>query len=127
MSERDEVSIDIEIYEAAVLPEVLERVVSAMATLANLPIDRLMNALTAMDVLTPSVVSDMTGETARHVGVKATEGRLDVMFEKLKNHEAEGILGGASIPGIGDVLDKLAADVRVEDDGKFSRLVVSLD
>lgn len=127
MSEREGTSIDIEIYEAAVLPDVLERVVSAMATLANLSIDRLMNALTVMDVLTPSVVSDMTGETARHVGIKATEGRLDVSFEQLRNGEAKEIIGGAAIPGIGDVLDKLAADVRVEDDGKFSRLVVSLD
>lgn len=126
MSEQNDVSIDIAIYEPAVLPEVLERVVSAMAMLASLSIDRLMNALIVVDALVPSVVADMNGETALHVGIKASDGRLDVAFERLENGEAESILRGSSLPGVGDVLGELAADVFVEDDGAFSRLVVSL-
>lgn len=127
MTERNDVSIDLAIYESAVLPEVLERVVSAMAAIASLSVDRLMNALTVVDALVPSVVADMNGEIGRHVGIKAADGRLDVSFERLKDGEAEEILKGTALPGVGDVLGKLAADVRVETDGATSRLVVSLD
>lgn len=127
MSEPTEVTIDLAIYQPAVLPEVLERVVSAMASLASMSIDRLMNALTVVDALIPSVVADMSGEAARHVGIKATDGRLDLAIEKLRNGEAEEILERAEMPGVGDVLRKLAADVRVENNGTTSRLVVSLD
>lgn len=127
MTEQNDVSIDLAIYEPDVLPDVLERVVSAMAALANLSIDRLMNALTVVDALVPGVVAEMNGETARHVGITASDGRLDVVFDRLTNGEADEIREGASIPGLGDILDKLTADVRVEKDETSSRLVVSLD
>lgn len=127
MTEQDTISFEMAIHESAVLPDVLERVVSSMAMLANLSIDRVMNALTAIDALVPALVSDVDGESARHVGITASDGRLDVAIERLGIGQAEAILDATSLPDVGDVLGKLATEVRVESDGDHSRLVVSLD
>lgn len=127
MSEPSEVSIDLSIYEPAVLQDVLERVVSAMATLASMSVDRLMNALTAVDALVPSVIAEMDEGTESHIEIVASTGRLRLTFGQLEAGEAQEILGRTAMPGVGDVLSKLSTDVRLERNGTFSSLVVSLD
>lgn len=127
MAERETTVIDLAIADPTMMSEVLERVVSAAATMANMQIDRLMNALTVVDALAPSAAAGVSASNVRHIGIAATEGQLEISFDRLSDSEAESVRNGAALPEVGSVLDALAANSRIERDGEFAKLVVSLD
>ncbi|MGB1582992.1 MAG: hypothetical protein ACPHCI_04315 [Solirubrobacterales bacterium] len=127
MTDRRETKIEIALGDPAMVADVLERVVSATAALANMQIDRLVNALTVVDALAPSAEIDVSAENPRQVGITVSEGRLELAFEQLIDGEAERFHENASLPAVGNVLNTLASGSAIEADGELTKLVVVLD
>lgn len=127
MTDRRETKIEIALGDPAMVADVLERVVSATAALANMQIDRLVNALTVVDALAPSAEIDVSAEKPRQIGITVSEGRLELAFEQLIDGEAERFHENASLPAVGNVLNTLASGSAIEADGELTKLVVVLD
>ncbi len=127
MTDRQRTKIEITVGDPALVADVLERVVSATAALANMQIDRLMNALTVVDALAASAESGVNADNPRQVGITVSDGRLELAFERLVDGEAERFRENASLPAVGSVLNTLASGSTIEADGEFSKLVVLLD
>ncbi|MGK2878936.1 MAG: hypothetical protein ACSLFF_10260 [Solirubrobacterales bacterium] len=104
---------------------VLERLVSAAAARAELPVDRVINALTVVDSLLHAVDAVISAET-REIRVSIGEGSVGLCIEHLQPGQAEAIIAAAHLPGLGDVLKRTAARVVTEDDGSQSALMIAL-
>lgn len=104
---------------------VLRRVVGMLAVRADLPIDRLDDALLVAD------------QIASRAGAHAREDRVEVAVEceghaltlhvgALRPGGAAALVDDAAVPGIGNVLERLADDLRTERDGDTEALVLRL-
>jgi hypothetical protein len=104
---------------------VLSRVVGMLGARAQFPIDRLDDALLVTDALAAHAAAYTVDETVG-VTVVAQEGRLELRIGPLRAEGGRELLAAARLPGVGNVLEHVADDVGVEDDGDDERLVVRL-
>ena len=89
------------------LGPVLTRVIGMLAARAQCPIDRLDDALLVADTVA-AVSPDHTRNGAVIVGLKAQEGLLELTIGALKPKGAEALLRDAELPGVGNVLERVA-------------------
>jgi serine/threonine-protein kinase RsbW len=106
---------------------VLSRVVGMLAARAQCPVDRLDDALLVADaVAAHSQAYTVNG----HVTVSLVAGLagLEMTVSELREGGAEGLLADAALPGVGNVLERIADDVRVErgDGGGAERLALRM-
>ncbi|MFI5004888.1 MAG: hypothetical protein ACHQE6_07735 [Solirubrobacterales bacterium] len=106
---------------------VLCRVVSMVLARANCPMDRLEDAMLICDALSahaPTYASD--GHLAFAVSVHG--GELELRVGELSEHGASRLVQDAVLPGVGNVLERTANQVRVEPaaDGAGEELVLGL-
>jgi hypothetical protein len=95
------------------LGPVLGRVVGMLAARAQCPIDRLDDAL----LLTDAVAAHAPGHTANGrvtVHVHAEPAGLSLRVGPLPGEGAQALVDAASLPGIGNVFQRVADDVRAE-------------
>lgn len=95
------------------LGPVLGRVVGMLAARAQCPIDRLDDAL----LLTDAVAAHAPGHTADGrvtVHVHAELEGLSLRVGPLEDAGAEALVRAASLPGVGNVFERVASDVRTE-------------
>jgi hypothetical protein len=100
------------VRHAGLLGPVLGRVVGMLAARAQCPIDRLDDAL----LLTDAVAAHAPGHTANgrvrvHVRADQQQG-LELRVGPLRAGGAEGLMESASLPGVGNVFERVADEVR---------------
>lgn len=124
MSEAQE--IDLTIADGGLLAPVLERLVSAAAARADLPVNRVVDALTVVDAIVAATDSVLDAGS-REVKLRVSEGSLSIVLGGLVDGQAEAILGAADVPTVGNVLQRTASSVDVVNVGPHSALVVALN
>jgi hypothetical protein len=95
------------------LGPVLGRVVGMLAARAQCPIDRLDDAL----LLTDAVAAHAPGHTAEGrvtVHVHAEPAGLSLRVGPLSASGSDALVQAASLPGVGNVFERVASDVRTE-------------
>jgi serine/threonine-protein kinase RsbW len=95
------------------LGPVLGRVVGMLAARAQCPIDRLDDAL----LLTDAVAAHAPGHTANGevtVHVHAEPEGLSLRVGPLGADGGNGLVEAASLPGVGNVFERVASDVRTD-------------
>ena len=99
---------------------VLARVVGMLAARAQCPVDRLDDALLVADAL---AAHGQTHAADGHVTVALTAGAdgIDLKVTDLAKGGAKGVLDDASLPGVGNVLERIADEVRAETGGESDR------
>ncbi|MBA3328241.1 MAG: hypothetical protein H0T43_08065 [Solirubrobacterales bacterium] len=106
---------------------VLTRVVGMLAARARCPIDRLDDALLIADaVAANATASAIDGRIA--VRVTAELGSLELHVGPLRPRGASDLVAAAELPGVGNVLERVADEVTPEiaDDGEDEHLRIRL-
>jgi serine/threonine-protein kinase RsbW len=103
------------------LGPVLGRVVGMLAARAQCPIDRLDDAL----LLTDAVAAHAPGHTAEGrvtIHVHAEPAGLSLRIGPLSDAGGDALVQAASLPGVGNVFERVASDVRTEGSELLLRL-----
>jgi serine/threonine-protein kinase RsbW len=98
-----------------------------MLTRAECPLDRLDEAMLVCDALcahAPAHVSD--GHLT--VGVSVRPDKLELRVSDLPGQQAHGLVRDAGLPGVGNVLERVSSELRVEPSSSGGEdLVLALD
>ena len=107
------------------LGPVLTRVIGMLAARAQCPIDRLDDALLVADtVAAHSPDHSLDGTVV--VGLQADEGLLELTVGSLAPQGGDALLRDADLPGVGNVLERVADQVEVRQDGDSEQLYIRL-
>jgi hypothetical protein len=98
------------------LGPVLSRVIGMLAARAQCPIDRLDDALLVADTVAAHSPDHARNGTVR-VGLAAEEGLLELTIGALAPQGAAALLKDANLPGVGNVLERVADKVEVREGG----------
>lgn len=90
---------------------VLGRVVGILAARALCPIDRLDDALLVSDAIAAHA-GDHTVNGRVTVRVSADAGAISICVGALRPQGAEGLLADAELPGVGNVLERVADELQ---------------
>ncbi len=93
---------------------VISRIVGMLAARAQAPIDRLDDALLVADAIAAHGPGFAEGRLG--VRVRAGDGELELRVGPLRHDGARGLLEAAELPGVGNVLERVAVELLVEDD-----------
>lgn len=97
------------------LAPILGRVVGMLAARAQCPIDRLDDALLVADAVAANAGSfTVNGRTGVHV--RARPGLLELDVGPLCAQGAHGLVQAADLPGVGNVLERVADAVEAQPD-----------
>jgi len=105
---------------------VLGRVVGMLAARAQCPIDKLDDALLITDAVSAHAPRFSTDDRVRVV-VRTGGGALDIIVGPLADGGTEGLVADATLPGVGNVLERVADEVDRSrgEDGEQLRVRVS--
>ncbi len=92
------------------LGAVLGRVVGMLAARALCPIDRLDDALLVTDAIAAHA-GDFAVNGSVGVTVTADEESISLLVTPLRSQGAEGLLRATELPGVGNVLERVADDI----------------
>jgi serine/threonine-protein kinase RsbW len=101
------------VHRPELLGPVLGRVVGMLAARAQCPIDRLDDAL----LLTDAIAAHAPGHTANGqvtVHVHAEPEGLSLRVGSLAGDGGDALVQAASLPGVGNVFERVASDVRTD-------------
>lgn len=106
---------------------VLGRIVGMLAARAQCPIDRLDDALLVTDAVAAHASAHAVNGTLR-VSVIAAPDELSLRIGPLREGGAEGLVADAELPGVGNVLRRMADEVapRAAQDGEGEELYIRL-
>ena len=105
---------------------VLTRVVGMLGARAQFPIDRLDDALLVTDAVAAHAAG-FTRDSSVPVTILSAEGELELRVGPLRPEGARALLAATELPGVGNVLERVADEVRVEGAPDDEHLVVRLD
>ena len=109
----------VRIVNGPLVAPVLSRVVGMLAARAQCPVDRLDDALLVADAI---AAHTQTHTTDGYVTVRlvARGDAIELHVAELERGGARGLLADASLPGVGNVLERIADEVNVQsgDDGR---------
>jgi hypothetical protein len=100
---------------------VLSRVVGMLAARAQCPVDRLDDALLVADAIAAHAPAHVRDGMVT-VQVSSSEDGLELRVLDLKPAGGAALLSDAALPGVGNVLERIADGVAVEDDALVVRL-----
>jgi hypothetical protein len=109
------------------LGPVLSRVVGMFAARADWPVDRVDDALLVADAISAhGGAHALNGHLT--VALQASADELELEVSSLKADGARGLYADADLPGIGNVLDRIAQEVSFAPDpqGSGERLVIRI-
>jgi len=89
---------------------VLGRVVGMLAARAQCPIDRLDDALLITDAVAAHAPRFSAGDRVRVV-VRTDQDSLEIIVGPLTSGGTEGLVADATLPGVGNVLERVADEV----------------
>jgi hypothetical protein len=95
---------------------VLARVVGILAARANCPIDRLDDALLVSDAVAAKAAA-FADDGRVNVHVVADLGSVELCVGPLRADGAAQLIASASLPGIGNVLERVADELEPQPDG----------
>ena len=107
------------------LGPVLSRVIGMLAARAQCPIDRLDDALLVADTVAAHG-PDYTVNGAIRVQLTAREGVIELVVAALRPRGASEMLAAAELPGVGNVLERVADAVEVRSEGDHESLYIRL-
>ena len=99
------------------LGPVLTRVIGMLAARAQCPIDKLDDALLVADTVAAHSPDHATNGTVV-VALTAAESGIEMTVTQLEPQGAQAILKDADLPGVGNVLERVADTVEVRRDGE---------
>jgi len=106
---------------------VLARVVGIHAARADLPLDRLNDAVLVADAIAARAPAFAMDERLP-VSVQSGAGRLELRIGPLRPGGGRLVIEGAALPNVGSVIERLADTVRVRDGGGGGEyLVIRID
>lgn len=114
----------VKVVQGPLVAPVLSRVVGMLAARAQCPVDRLDDALLVADAI---AAHGPRRSADGYVTVRLTadgEG-LELRVLDLASGGSNGLIADAALPGVGNVLERIADDVRAEDDELVVRLSFS--
>lgn len=102
---------------------VLRRVVGMFAARADLPLDRLDDAVLVADVVAARAPAHVADATV-HVELVSSVRSLDMCVGPLRAGGGRALVVDAAVPGVGNVIEQLADGLEVETEGEseFLRL-----
>jgi hypothetical protein len=112
---------EVRVVQGPLVGPVLSRVVGMLAARAQCPVDRLDDALLVAD----AIAAHAPGHSGDgHVTVRLDAGADGLGLTVLGLHDGGGdaLLADAALPGVGNVLERIADDVRVDGDSLAVRL-----
>jgi hypothetical protein len=111
----------VKVVDGPLVAPVLSRVVGMLAARAQCPVDRLDDALLVADAIAAHAPGHSTDD---HVTVRldADPDGLGLTVLSLREGGGDALLADAALPGVGNVLERIADDVRVEGDSLIVRL-----
>ena len=92
---------------------VLGRVVGMLAARADCPIDRLDDALLVADAIAAKAAS-FSDDGRVNVHVAAEIGSVELLVGPLRPNGAEELIESAALPGVGNVLERVADELESE-------------
>jgi hypothetical protein len=103
----------VRVVNGPLVAPVLSRVVGMLAARAQCPVDRLDDALLVADAIAAHSQNHSAND---HVTVRLLAGgdAIELHVDSLREGGAKGLLADASLPGVGNVLERIADEVRVE-------------
>ena len=107
------------------LGPVLSRVIGMLAARAQCPIDRLDDALLVADTVAAHGPDHARNGSVR-VHLAAREGMIELTVGALDPGGAKQMLADAELPGVGNVLERVADAVEVREDGGNEALYIRL-
>ena len=105
----------VRVVNGPLVAPVLSRVVGMLAARAQCPVDRLDDALLVTDAI---AAHSQSHSRNGHVTVRLQAGAdgLQLTVSELREGGADALLSDASLPGVGNVLERIADDVSVQRD-----------
>jgi serine/threonine-protein kinase RsbW len=103
----------VRIVNGPLVAPVLSRVVGMLAARAQCPVDRLDDALLVAD----AIAAHTQAHTADgHVTVRLAAGPdgIEMQVGELGKGGADGLVADASLPGVGNILERIADSVEIE-------------
>ena len=100
----------VSIVHGPLVGAVLGRVVGMLAARAQCPIDRLDDALLITDAVAAHAPRFSTGDRVRVV-VRTDQDSLEIIVGPLTSGGTEGLVADATLPGVGNVLERVADEV----------------
>jgi hypothetical protein len=104
---------------------VLRRVVGMFAARADLPLDRLDDAVLVADVVAARAPAHVTANTV-DVALASSTRSLDLCVGPLRSGGGRALVVDAAVPGVGNVIERLADELEVETEGEQEFLRVTL-
>ena len=106
---------------------VLGRVVGMLAARAQCPIDKLDDALLITDAVAAHAPRFSADDRVRVV-VRTDDSALEIIVASLTSGGTEGLVADATLPGVGNVLERVAEEVERSpgEDGEQLRIRVSV-
>jgi hypothetical protein len=104
---------------------VLRRVVGMFAARADLPLDRLDDAVLVADVVAARAPAHVADDTV-DVALASSTRSLDMCVGPLRSGGGRALVVDATVPGVGNVIEQLADGIDVETDGDQEFLRVTL-
>jgi serine/threonine-protein kinase RsbW len=107
---------------------VLGRVVGMLTARADCPIDRLDDALLVADAIAAKAAS-FSPDGRVHVRVAVEFGSLELLVGPLREDGASALVASAALPGVGNVLERVADELESErnGEGEFLRIRLAFD
>ena len=109
----------VQIRSGPLVGAVLSRVVGMLAARAQCPIDRLDDALLVTDAVAAHAPA-RSKDGHVQVAVDARETGLELRVMRLQPEGAQAMMDDADLPGVGNIFERIADEVRTEagDDGE---------
>ena len=104
---------------------VLRRVVGMLAARADLPLDRLDDAVLVADLVAARAPSH-SPEDAIQVELGCESRTLDLKIGPLRPGGRQALIADASVPGVGNVIEQLADDLHIDTEDGSEYLHVRL-
>jgi hypothetical protein len=104
---------------------VLRRVVGMLAARADLPLDRLDDAILVADLIAARAPAHVRDDDVR-VAFEPGERSLSLVVGPLRQGGGQALIVDAAVPGVGNVIEQLADELAVIEDGDDEYLRVRL-
>jgi hypothetical protein len=122
---QEETPTRVSIAAGPLVGPVLRRVVGMFAARADLPLDRLDDAVLVADVVAARAPAHVADDTV-DVALASSTRSLDLRVGPLRSGGARALVVDAAVPGVGNVIEQLADGVEIETEGDREFLRVRL-
>jgi hypothetical protein len=105
---------------------VLRRVVGMLAARADLPLDRLDDAMLVADMIASRAPAHIERGTV-DVALTSGDRQIQLLVGPLRQGGGRALVADASVPGVGNVIEQLADEISIDADGGHDFLRVELE